>query len=87
MSVNNDEGKNNGWHLKNGNSGEAAAAAAGGGVGEERVMETGYGEEEAAAAVPASRKRARSSGSLSNASELSTDSHGAKRPRVNTNLG
>jgi len=81
------EEKNNGWHLKNGNKAAAPGAAE---EGEERA---GMGkvdeeEEEAEKAAPFSRKRARSSGSIS--SELSTDSHGAKRARVNiilVNLG
>jgi hypothetical protein len=80
MSVNNDEGKNNGWHLKNGKSGEEA-----GGAGEEEEEEEPRGMEAGdEAPLPASRKRARSSGSISNNSELSTDSHGAKRIRVST---
>lgn len=99
MSVDNDRGKNNGWHLKNGNSspnnsGGEARGAAGGAAGEEE--EVGMEEQEEAATVkgeageeekevvlpPASRKRVRSADSLSNASEPSTDSHGAKRQRV-----
>jgi hypothetical protein len=87
MSGNGTEGKNNGWHLKNG---ESAAESSGVGDEEEErsnmekdgVEEEGEEREEKAAPV-STRKRARSSGSTSNGSELSTDSHGAKRFRVN----
>jgi hypothetical protein len=84
MSGNGTEGKNNGWHLKNGES-----AAESSGVGDEEegsgMERDGEGEEEREekAAPVTTRKRARSSGSTSNGSELSTDSHGAKRFRVN----
>jgi hypothetical protein len=85
MSGNGTEGKNNGWHLKNGES--AAESSVVGdeeeGSGMERDGEGEEGEERGEKAAPVStRKRARSSGSTSNGSELSTDSHGAKRFRV-----
>jgi hypothetical protein len=82
MSGNGTEGKNNGWHLKNGESAAESSV-----VGDEEgsgMERDGEGEEETEekAAPVSTRKRARSSGSTSNGSELSTDSHGAKRFRV-----
>ncbi len=83
MSGNGTEGKNNGWHLKNGEStAESSVVGEEEGEGMERDgVEEGEEREEKAAPV-STRKRARSSGSTSNGSELSTDSHGAKRFRV-----
>ena len=106
MSGDNAEGKNNGWHLKNGNSCASSGATDSAGVAgqekaaaEEEMSTTTEKEEEeeqggemepggggGGAPPPVSRKRARSSGSISNGSELSTDSHGAKKPRVNVIL-
>jgi hypothetical protein len=84
MSGNGTKGKNNGWHLKNGESAaESSVVGDEKGEGMERDGEGEEGEEREEKAAPVStRKRARSSGSTSNGSELSTDSHGAKRFRV-----
>jgi hypothetical protein len=84
MSGNGTEGKNNGWHLKNGESAAQSSVVGdeeGEGMERDGVEEEGEEREEKAGPV-STRKRARSSGSTSNGSELSTDSHGAKRFRV-----
>jgi hypothetical protein len=84
MSGNGTEGKNNGWHLKNGESAAESSVVGdeeGSGMERDGVEEEAEEREEKVAPL-STRKRARSSGSTSNGSELSTDSHGAKRFRV-----